>query len=352
MSSQRAVALLGEDSFEDIDLFEDPATGLRGCIAIHSRALGPAFGGCRLARYSDDRSALVDAQRLAEGMSYKNALARLPFGGGKAVLMRPPSLADRDAYFKAFGREVRRLDGRYITAEDVGTTVEDMRQVLSQTSYVSGILRPDGFGGDPGRFTALGVFVSMTTAARKILRRNSLKGVSVAIQGVGAVGGHLCGLLANAGARLFVADPDASRVDFARRVYGAQFAPLNEILELDVQVLAPCAVGGVLAGAVVERIRAPLIVGAANNQLGALEDGDRLHERGIWYLPDFLVNAGGIIAVAREYLGHASELRVRAEVSAIADRAEKLIDEVRNVDEPPARIALNQAREILSRGAP
>jgi leucine dehydrogenase len=200
--------LLEDKTLEDVHFGGHSETGLRAYIAIHSTARGPAFGGCRLWTYADEREALSDAMRLAEGMSYKNALAGLPFGGGKAVIIMPPAISDRRALFKSFGREVQRLGGRYITAEDVGTTTEDMRAVRSETSYVSGIPRAGRFGGDPSRFTALGVFLAIQTAVRMVLQRSTLQGVTIGVQGVGAVGARLCALLASAGAKLFVADLD------------------------------------------------------------------------------------------------------------------------------------------------
>ena len=351
LSSSKRIAPMSdlprEQPFELINRFMDPATGLVGYIAIHSTVRGPAFGGCRLWMYDDDQKALADAKRLAEGMSYKNALAELPFGGGKAVIIRPPTISDRAQLFRAFGRAVARLRGSYITAEDVGTTPDDMKAVRAETKYVSGIPRADGFGGDPSRFTALGVFLSIQTAVGAILRRDSLKGVKVAVQGAGAVGTQLCSELAKAGAELWISDIDLSKADLVREVFGAHLVSSEDLLRMKVDVFAPCAVDEVLTADVIDRLNAPIVAGAANNQLASIADGDRLHERGIWYLPDFMINAGGIIAVAHEYLGTGSEDRVLERVECISERVEKLIAEVRRTDEPPARIALAWAKALV-----
>jgi len=299
--------------------------------------------------YASEREAIDDAARLAEGMTYKNALAGLPFGGGKAVIIEPARIADRRELFKAFGREVARLKGLYVTAEDVGTTPEDMRAVHSVTSYVSGIPREGAFGGDPARFTALGVYLGIETAVRSILKRNSLIGVNVAVQGVGAVGSRLCSLLAKAGCELWISDADPVRAASARDRWNAHVVSTTKLLEMPVDVLAPAATGGLLNASTIRELKTKIIAGAANNQLATLEDGDFLHARGIWYLPDFLVNAGGIISVAHEYLGTGSEERVTREVERIADRVERLISFVRQYDIAPVRLALSWAENLLAR---
>ncbi|RZI92455.1 MAG: Glu/Leu/Phe/Val dehydrogenase, partial [Rubrivivax sp.] len=226
---------------ERVLLATDPATGLKAILAVHSTARGPAFGGCRLWHYESEAAALNDALRLSQGMSLKNALADLPFGGGKAVILKPEGAFDRPALFAAFGRAVQSLAGAYITAEDVGTTTSDMRGMQAQTSYVSGIPREGAFGGDPSPKTAWGVFVSIQAGARLVLGRSSLEGVRVALQGLGAVGWHLAEFLHKAGAKLVVADVDAAKVERAVAQFGATAASVADILAADVDVLAPCA---------------------------------------------------------------------------------------------------------------
>jgi leucine dehydrogenase len=347
MSEASTGHLVVGEPLEFLESFQDSDTGLRGYIAIHNTARGPAFGGCRMRRYRNEEDAFADAARLAEGMTLKNALAGLPFGGGKAVIMEPEFISDRLELFRSFGREVARMEGRYITAEDVGTTPDDMRAVHSMTSFVSGIPRAAGFGGDPSRFTALGVMHAMRAAAHPILGRHGLEGVQIGVQGLGAVGSQLCGLLVAEGAQLWVADLDPLRTAVAADEWGARIVSNPELFAMELDILAPCAVGSVLNSASVDGVKARMIAGAANNQLATLEDGDRLHARGIWYLPDFLVNAGGIIAVAREYLGTGTEDLVHSEVRMTAMRVEELIRAVRESKYAPARVAIDWAKSLL-----
>ena len=332
---------------EKVLLAADAQTGLKALIAVHSTARGPAFGGCRLWTYDSELAALNDALRLSQGMSLKNALADLPFGGGKAVIIKPAGQFDRPALFAAFGRAVQSLQGSYITAEDVGTTTADMRGMQAQTAFVSGIPRDGAFGGDPSPKTAWGVFVSIEAGVRLHLRRNSLDGVRVALQGLGAVGWHLAEFLHQAGVKLVVADVDAAKVARAVAQFGAEAVGVDEILGADVDVLAPCALGAALNAHSVPLIRARLIAGAANNQLATAADGDALQQRGICYLPDYLVNAGGIISVAREYRGEGEEMAVMTEVGRIAERVAELLDRVKLAGTTPARVADAWARAKL-----
>lgn len=351
MTTTSLFGLPEQPAHERVLLAADPATGLKAILAVHSTARGPAFGGCRLWHYESDAAALNDALRLSQGMSLKNALADLPFGGGKAVILKPPGAFDRPALFAAFGRAVQSLGGAYITAEDVGTTTADMRGLQAITPYVSGIPREDAFGGDPSPKTAWGVFVAIQAGARLVLGRSSLDGVRVALQGLGAVGWHLAEFLHAAGARLVVADVDASKVERAVAQFGAVAVHISEILAADVDVLAPCALGASLNEQTVPTLRARLVAGAANNQLATPADGDALQARGICYLPDYLVNAGGIISVAREYRGGGEETAVMAEVSKIAERVEELLQRVQVADSTPARVADDWARSKLVRVA-
>ena len=314
---------------ESVHVMRDPSSGLDGVIVLHSTRRGPAAGGCRLWRYSNGAEMAKDAARLAEGMAYKNALAGLPLGGGKAVLNLPAEPFDRRRLFNAFGREVARLDGAYVTAEDVGTTVADMQAVSETCRHVAGLQAVAGrAGGDPSPWTALGVFLSMREAARRKFGAD-LKGMTVAVQGLGSVGSQLCGLLHDAGAKLIVAEPRSGVAAAVACRYGATVAGLDGILDAKCEIFAPCALGAVIDERAVARLRARIVCGAANNVLAAAEDGDRLADRGVLYAPDYVVNAGGIINVAAEYLGWSvedAEIRVRqtdrrlAEVLDLADR--------------------------------
>lgn len=336
---------------ERVLLAADPETGLRAILAVHSTARGPAFGGCRFWSYDNELAALNDALRLSQGMSLKNALANLPFGGGKAVIIKPAGDFDRPALFAAFGRAVQSLQGAYITAEDVGTTTADMKGMMASTQYVSGIPREGAFGGDPSPKTAFGVFVSIDEGVRRVMGRDSLEGVRVALQGLGAVGWHLAEYLHKAGAKLVVADVNAGKVSRAQAEFGATAVSVSEILAADVDVVAPCALGAVLNSTSIPALRARLIAGAANNQLATATDGDALQARGITYLPDYLVNAGGIISVAREYRGEGEETAVMNEVAQIRGRVAELLDRIKTSGQTPAREADAWARSLLVKPA-
>lgn len=336
---------------EECIRLENKAAGLDGYIVLHSTARGPAAGGCRFWSYDSAESALGDAMRLAEGMSYKNALAELPLGGGKAVLRRPAGDFDREALFEAFGEAVARLDGRYVTAEDVGTGVADMEAVARQTRHVAGRTARPGFaGGDPSPWTALGVFEAMKAAAA-IRFGGSLAGIKIAIQGVGSVGSCLAGLLAGEGAQLLLADIDAARVQRIADELGGQVSPLDGIATAQVDVFAPCALGGALDAKTVDGLRAGLVCGAANNQLATPDMAMRLQERSIVYAPDYLVNAGGIINVAAEYLGE-SEDEVRGRVMAIGPRMASILEMARIEGLTPSAVADREAEARMRRIQP
>lgn len=332
---------------EQLVQLEDREPGLSGVIAIHSTALGPAAGGCRFWRYPDADAVAADAVRLAEGMSYKNAMAGLPFGGGKAVLRLPEGPFDRDALFRAFGRAVRALEGRYVTAEDVGTRVRDMEVIADETRHVAGrTARPGLAGGDPSPWTALGVFEAMAVAARRSLGAD-LSELTVAVQGTGNVGGILCRMLADAGARLVLADVDPERRERLAAIHGARVVDVAEIATAEADIFAPCALGGALDAATVAAMPAKLVCGAANNQLATPEVAALLVDRGITYVPDYVANAGGIINVSAEYLGESS-LDVETRVMAIGPRVATILDQADREGVSPALVADRMAREIIA----
>lgn len=334
------------DFQEQLHVLDDPVSGLKGVIAIHSTALGPAAGGCRLWSYPSQEELATDAIRLAKGMSYKNALAGLPFGGGKAVLQRPQGEFDRQALFRAFGSRVAQLKGRYVTAEDVGTTIADMVAVRDRTGFVAGLeAKGRAAGGDPSPWTALGIFESMKAAAEGMLDM-ALNEATVAVQGAGQVGSELCRLLRGEGARVLIADLDEAKAARIAGETGARVIALDEVLEAEVDVLAPCALGGVFDDATIPRLNARLICGGANNQLAREEHGDALHRRGIVYAPDYVVNAGGIINVTAEYLGESSS-RVKTRIRAIAPRLLAILQDARARDEAPNRVANDLARRTI-----
>ncbi|MGI9224100.1 MAG: Glu/Leu/Phe/Val family dehydrogenase [Woeseiaceae bacterium] len=339
------------DHHESVQFFHDPQSGLRTIIAVHSTALGPAAGGCRRWTYASDDIALTDVLRLSKGMTYKNAVAGLPFGGGKAVILASEQAPKTTQLFRAFGRAVQSLDGRYITAEDVGISVDDMRTVRRETEFVSGLPQEgDSAGGDPSPWTALGVFLGIKAAASARLDTNSLEGLRVAIQGVGHVGQYLCRMLHEAGAKLVIADVDNTSLRSVCESMPAELVSPQEILFSDVDVLAPCALGNVLNSETVPRIKAKIVAGAANNQLATPEDGTRMAELGILYAPDYVINAGGVISVAHEYLGQSSEQQVRAEVSKIPLRLRDIFDEAVARGLPTNALADDLARRIVENG--
>ncbi|MEZ5499897.1 MAG: Glu/Leu/Phe/Val dehydrogenase dimerization domain-containing protein [Steroidobacteraceae bacterium] len=338
---------------EAVHFLRDAASGLEAIIAIHSTALGPAAGGCRLWRYPNRDDALGDALRLAEGMSYKNALAGLPLGGGKAVILAPASIGDRSALFAAFGRAVNALGGRYITAEDVGTRVDDMKAVARSTAYVSGI-GADGrsVGGDPSPHTARGVFLAMREAWRWLGGSESLEGVRVAVQGLGGVGRHLGQLLHEAGAQLTVSDIDPVRAQYARSQFGATVIEPQAILASDVDIVAPCALGGIIDAAAIARMRCVLVCGAANNQLATLADADALVDRGILFAPDFVVNSGGIMSVAAEYLRASDADELQRQIESIPLTLRRVLQAAQDNRQSTVAAARDMAQHLLAAAAP
>ncbi len=282
----------------------DRSSGLRAIVAIHDARLGPALGGCRFLPYDADEAAVIDALRLARGMTYKAALAGLAHGGGKSVLIRPAGHFDRVALFRAFGRFVDDLGGHYITAEDSGTSLEDREIIRSVTRHVTGVGPQLGGSGDPSPFTALGVRRGIEACVKHRLGRATLEGVHVAIQGVGHVGYYLSKELHAAGAKLSVADVDPLKAERAHREFAATVVPLGDIFSIACDVFAPCALGSALNDATIPKLKATIVAGAANNQLAEPRNGDDLHARAILYAPDYAINAGGLVNVAAEVTGY------------------------------------------------
>lgn len=343
------------DNHERVLFCRDEATGLSAIIAIHSTALGPAAGGTRLWTYGSDDEALHDVLRLSQGMSYKNAMAGLRFGGGKAVIIKTADFVASDALFERFGEFVDTLAGDYITAEDVGMSEEIMATIARGTRYVSGLpLKSGRAGGDPSPKTAYGIYCGIQAAAKARLGRDGMDGmdgIRVGVQGVGHVGFHLCRLLHAAGATLLVSDIDESRVDRACDEFGAERVSSTEILHADVDVLAPCALGAVFHEESIPGIRARIIAGGANNQLRSAADGQRLADAGILYAPDYVINAGGIINVACEYFGDVDDAGAMELVARIGPRLAGIFEEAERTGEPTNVIADRQARKIIADAA-
>ena len=334
------------DDHEQVVFAHDAASGLKAIIAIHDTTLGPGMGGCRIWPYTTEQAALTDALRLSRGMTYKSALAGLPMGGGKCVVIGEAASIKTPALLSALGDAIERLGGRYITAEDVGTSPADMAVVARATRYVTGFDR-DG-GGDPSPFTARGVYHGIRAAVKHRLATDSLKGIHVAVQGLGHVGAALCGLLAEAGARLSVTDIDAGRCHRIAHRLGAKPVAPDAILDVAADVFAPCALGAVITAEALPRLRFAIIAGAANNQLATDELADALRERGILYAPDYAINAGGIIEVAQRWLG--DDTPVDARITGIHDTLLALFVRAERQGISTLAAADLQARERLRKG--
>ena len=316
----------------------DKATQLRAIVAVHDSRLGPALGGCRFIHYDTDEAAVVDALRLARGMTYKAALAGLAHGGGKSVIIRPRGSFDRVALFRAFGKFVDDLGGHYITAEDSGTGLEDMEVIRTMTKSVTGVDVSHGGSGDPSPFTALGVRRGIEACVKHKLGRESLEGIHVAVQGVGHVGYHLCKELHAAGAKISVADVDPLKAERAQREFGAAVVALDAIFKVDCDVIAPCALGSALNDTTIPHLKAKIVAGAANNQLAEPRHGDDLHARGIAYAPDYAINAGGLVNVAQEVKGYDAKL-AREKTLKIYDTIWEILERAKKMGSPTHKIA-------------
>ena len=328
--------------YERVVCGTDEAAGYQGIVIIHSTALGPAVGGTRYWSYKTEEDAITDGLRLARGMTYKNALAGLPCGGGKSIVMRSGSARDREQLFRAHGRLVNSLGGKYITAEDVGTSPTDMEYILKETSHVAGLL---GRSGDPSPHTARGVFRAMQAAARFRWGSDDLNGKTVAIQGCGHVGYFLAGELARVGARLIVTDVDPAKVKKVVDDHRATAVATEEIYSAPADIFAPCALGGILNDETIPKLKAKLVVGAANNQLLEPRHGDLLEQRGILYAPDYAANAGGIInGGCREIVGWDIP-RTLAKVDAIYDTLLRIFETARREGIPTYQMADRLAEE-------
>jgi leucine dehydrogenase len=337
--------------YGEVHFSHDKATGLKAIVAIHDSRLGPALGGCRFLPYDTDEEALVDALRLARGMTYKAALAGLAHGGGKSVLITPKQHFDRVALFRAFGRFVDNLGGHYITAEDSGTGLEDMEIIRTVTKHVTGVDVAHGGSGDPSPFTALGVRRGIEACVKLKLGRDSLEGVHVAVQGVGHVGYHLCKELAAEGAKLSVADVDPLKAERAQREFGAAVTSIDDVAKVDCDVFAPCALGAGLNDSTIPHLKAKIVAGAANNQLAQPRHGDDLHARGILYAPDYAINAGGLVNVAQEVLGYDAK-KSREKTLEIYDTILEIADRSAKTGTPTYRIADMMVEEKLAAVAP
>ena len=297
--------MMNKMGHEQVNFFHDSSNDLKAIVAIHNTTLGPALGGCRMWNYATEEEALKDVLRLSRGMTYKAAIAGLNLGGGKAVIIGDAKTQKSERFFRSFGRFVEGLGGRYITAEDVNTSVKDMEHVNKETDYVTGISRALGGSGDPSPVTARGTFVGIKAAVKERLNLDSMSGLKVAIQGCGHVGMYLAQYLHEEGVELYVTDIEQSRVDQLVRDFGAKAVSLDEVYDLDVDVYAPCALGATLNNDTIPRLKCSVVAGAANNQLADPDiHAKELLKRNILYAPDYAINAGGLINVYNELEGY------------------------------------------------
>jgi leucine dehydrogenase len=339
-----AVRLPAFEGHERVVIAKDPASGLHAIVAIHDRTFGPALGGCRMWPYASETDALVDALRLSRGMTYKNAMASLPAGGGKSVIIGDPRRGKSEALFRAFGRFLNQFHGDYVTGEDVGVSATDMDAAASESIYVLGT---NARGGDPSPMTAYGVYVGIDAAVRHRLRRPNLDGVTVAVQGLGSVGFKVCERLHKSGVKLIVADLDDEAVARVTSQFGATAVAPDQILETNADVFAPCALDGIINDQSIWRLRSAVIAGAANNQLLEDRHGEALHRRHILYAPDYVINAGGVIAVYDQLSGRALASGAMAKVALIGDTLAEIFARSDREDYATNVIADRIARERI-----
>ncbi len=340
------MAVFGADAFaghEAVHFFHDAASGLSAIIAVHSSALGTAGGGVRMRAYDTEDDALRDALRLSRAMTYKMAMAGLPSGGGKSVIIGDPRTDKSIALFRAFGRAVDSLGGRYICGEDVGTTPDDMDVIAGETAHCRGA---SGASGDTSPAAAFGVYQGLRAAVRHRFGRDDLAGITVAVQGVGQVGRHLCRHLADAGARLIVADIDSEAVARVVDAFGAEAVASQAIFDLEVDVFSPCALGAVLDDETIARLKASIVSGGANNQLAEDRHGTALHRRAILYAPDYVVNAGGAVNATREGPDY-DRAEVMAAVEQIYGRTLAVFARAERDAIAPAEAADRMAEELI-----
>jgi leucine dehydrogenase len=333
------------DAHEAVHVFEDRATGLKAVVAVHSTHLGPAAGGTRFWHYADSQAAITDALRLSRGMSYKNAMAGLPAGGGKAVILANPARTKPQDMLDAFARAVDSLGGRYITAQDVGMSESDMVSLSKVTSHVAGL--PD-HGGDPGPYTARGVFLGVQAAAKHALGTDDMRNVHVAIQGVGSVGGGLARYLAEQGAKLTLADVDAKRAGELATELGGVSVSADAIMDVEADIFSPCALGAILTESSVAALKVKAVAGGANNQLATGSEGRMLADRGILYAPDYVINAGGIINVLR-HIDNADDAEINRRIDTIPGRLAAIWAESDSGGNTPAEVADNMAQKLIGR---
>lgn len=334
--------------YEQVVFCHDKTSGLKAIIAIHNTTLGPALGGTRMWNYEKEEDAILDVLRLSRGMTYKAAAAGLNLGGGKAVIIGDSKKDKSEELWRAFGRFVQSLNGRYITAEDVGTSVQDMDFVNLETDYVTGVSKAKGSSGDPSPKTALGVFRGLLAAANEVWGSDDITGKVVTVQGVGHVGYYLCKHLHEAGAKLVITDIDKDAINKVVNDFGAEVVEPDAIYDVQCDIYAPCALGATVNDNTINRLKCKVIAGAANNVLAEERHGDMLQEKGIIYAPDYVINAGGLMNVADELNGY-NEERAIEKVMTIYDNIAKVIEISKRDNIPTYKAADRMAEERIEK---
>lgn len=337
------------DAHEGVHVFHDEPTGLKAIIAIHSTHLGPAAGGCRMWSYENGAAMLRDALRLSQGMSYKNAMAGLPLGGGKAVIWGNAHEDKNPDLFRAFGRAVESLQGKYWTAEDVGLSPGDLAAAAEETKYAAGLESGAAASGDPSPVTALGVYRGILEAAKRTFGNDDLNGKTVAVQGVGHVGGDVCRHLASAGANLVITDINQAALEQVAKETDAKIVAPDDIYDAPMDIFSPNALGATVNEDTLPRLSAKAIAGGANNQLATPQMGERVRETGILYAPDYVINGGGIINVAAEISGNYSREWVDGKLDTLIDTLGTLLDRALSENTPTSEIADRIAKERIGR---
>ena len=339
---------IGKRNHEQVVYCADKESGLSAIIAIHNTALGPALGGARMWTYASDQEALIDALRLSRGMTYKAAVAGLNLGGGKAVILGDPNKDKTEALFRTYGRFVEGLGGRYITAEDVGTSVQDMEWVRMETKYVTGIDRALGGGGDPSPVTAVGVYHGIKACLQEVTGSDSLKGKQIAVQGAGHVSSFLCGFLAEEGAKLFISDLYEAKAKTLAEKTGGNFVEAERIYDVPADIFCPCALGAIINDKTIPRLKVKIVAGGANNQLAdETKHGRMLIDRGILYAPDYAINGGGLMSVANELEGYPRE-RALKQAEGIYGTMTKIFDIAKQQKIPPYEASNHLAEERIA----
>lgn len=337
------------EGWEKVVRFSEADAGLDAIIAVHDSTLGPGCGGCRVRRYPSFEAGLDDVKNLSRGMTFKNALGGIPFGGGKAVIFADPKKDKTPELFRAFGRAVESLGGLYYTAEDSGVSEEDLATIRGVTSFAAGLTK-NGIGGNPSPFTARGVWRGMKAAAAKQFGDSSLRDRRVAILGIGAVGMALAEHVHEEGGRLVVADIFDPALEEARDRFGAEIVAPEDAIAADVDIFSPCALGGSINANTVERLQAKVVAGAANNQLKTPDMDEALKNRGVLYAPDYVINAAGVISVGLEITGDWSEAELTRRIDLIGERLAAIFDRAGAEDRPTGSVANDMALEVIASG--